>query len=50
LGQVAPLFYRMPGNCWIFGFSQWISQGWIETKKKQIFDEWKLVVRKSWST
>jgi hypothetical protein len=22
LGQVAPLFYRTPGNCWIFGFSQ----------------------------
>jgi hypothetical protein len=20
LGQVAPLFYRTPGNCWIFGF------------------------------
>jgi hypothetical protein len=22
LGQVAPLFYGTPGNCWIFGFSQ----------------------------
>jgi hypothetical protein len=22
LGQVAPLFYRTPENCWIFGFSQ----------------------------
>jgi hypothetical protein len=22
LGQVATLFYRTPGNCWIFGFSQ----------------------------
>jgi hypothetical protein len=22
LNQVALLFYRTPGNCWIFGFSQ----------------------------
>jgi hypothetical protein len=22
LGQVAPFFYRTPGNFWIFGFSQ----------------------------
>jgi hypothetical protein len=39
LGQVAPLFYKTPGNCWIFEFSQTISPGWVETKKKLLFDE-----------
>jgi hypothetical protein len=48
LGKVAPLFYRTPANCCIFGFSQWISPV-VETKKKQLFDEWKSVVKNSWS-
>jgi hypothetical protein len=47
LGQVAPLFYRTPGNCWIFGFLQLISPGRVKTEKKQLFDERKSVVRKS---
>jgi hypothetical protein len=39
LSQVAPLFYKTPGNCWIVGFSPLISPEWVETKKKQLFDE-----------
>jgi hypothetical protein len=37
LGQVAPLFHKTPGNCWISGFSQWFSPEWVETKKKNSF-------------
>jgi hypothetical protein len=44
LGQVAPLFYRTPRNGWIVGFSQQISPGWVETKKK-----WLLTNENWWS-
>jgi hypothetical protein len=45
LGQVAPLFCRTPGNCWIFGFSQWISPGWVKTKTANSF----LTTENRWS-